>query len=260
MAAAAARAYIQPPDDDPSPGGAMAFLEHLDELRKRIIRSLAAIAVAAAIAFLFINRIFTFLMEPTRRVLPAGSTLIYTEPSAVFALEMQLTLIVGAIAASPYVMFHVWRFIAPGLYSNEKRFAIPFVALSSAGIVAGAAFNHYVLFSAAMAFFASFNRPELRFLPSVDYVFALYTKMLIGMALTFQLPTIVFFLARMRMVTARCLAKNIKYAILLIFIVAAVLTPSADPFNQTLFAAPMIVLYLLSIGIAWLAAPRAARQ
>src|SRR5262245_15052223 len=256
MAAAAARAYARPPDDNRSPGGTMAFLEHLDELRKRIIRSFIAIAVGAAIAFAFIGRLLDFLLEPTRRVLPPGSMLIYTDPSAVFALEMQLTVIAGLVLASPYVMYQVWRFIAPGLYANEKRFAIPFVVLSSAGLVGGAAFNHYVLFSAAMAFFASFNRPELRFVPAVDYVFALYTKMLIGMALTFQMPTIVFFLARMRVVTARWLARNIKYAILLIFIVAAVLTPSADPFNQTLFAAPMLALYLLSIVVAWVSAPR----
>jgi sec-independent protein translocase protein TatC len=165
-------------------------------------------------------------------------------------------MIAGLVLASPYVMFQVWRFIAPGLYAHEKRFAIPFVLLSSAGLVGGAAFNHYVLFPAAMAFFASFNRPELRFVPAVDYVFALYTKMLIGMALTFQMPTIVFFLARMRLVTARWLARNTKYAILVIFIVAAILTPSSDPFNQTLFAAPMFVLYALSILVAWLAAPR----
>jgi sec-independent protein translocase protein TatC len=252
----AARVYAHPPDDERSPSGAMGFLEHLDELRKRIVRALIAIAVGAVIAFAFIGRLFDFLLEPTRRVLPAGSTLIYTDPSAVFALEMQLTAIAGLVLASPYVMFQVWRFIAPGLYRHEKRFAIPFVVLSSAGLVGGAAFNHYVLFSAAMAFFASFNRPELRFVPVVDDVFALYTKMLIGMALTFQMPTIVFFLARMRLVTARWLARNTKYAILLIFIVAAVLTPSSDPFNQTLFAAPMFVLYALSILVAWLAAPR----
>lgn len=256
MAAAAARAYAQPPDDDRSPVGTMAFLEHLDEFRKRVIRSLIAIAVGAVIAFAFIGRMLNFLLEPTRRVLPPGSTLIYTDPSAVFALEMQLTVIAGLILASPYVMFQVWRFIAPGLYSNEKRFAIPFVLLSSAGLVGGAAFNHYVLLSAAMAFFASFNRPELMFLPAVDYVFSLYTKMLIGMAITFQMPTVVFFLARMRVVTAGWLARHTKYAVLLIFIVAAVLTPSSDPFNQTLFAAPMFALYLLSIAVAWLAAPR----
>ena len=234
----------------------MAFLEHLDELRKRIIRSLIAVAVGAVIAFAFIGRLFNFLLEPTRRVLPADSTLIYTDPSAVFALEMQLTVIAGLVLASPYVMFQVWRFIAPGLYADEKRFAIPFVVLSSAGLVGGAAFNHFVLFSAAMAFFASFNRPELQFVPAVDSVFALYTKMLIGMVLAFQMPTIVFFLARMRVLTAGWLARNTKYAILLIFIVAAILTPSADPFNQTLFAAPMFALYVLSIAVAWLATPR----
>src|SRR5262245_25656240 len=236
----------------------MAFLEHLDDLRKRVIRSLIAFAIGAVIAFAFIGRLLNFLLEPTRRVLPPGSTLIYTDPSAVFSLEMELTVIAGLIVASPYVMYQVWRFIAPGLYSDEKRFAIPFVLLSSAGLIGGAAFNHYVLFSAAMAFFASFNRPELTFLPAVDYVFSLYTKMLIGMAITFQMPTVVFFLARMRVVTAGWLARHTKYAVLLIFIVAAVLTPSSDPFNQTLFAAPMFALYLLSIAVAWLAAPRSS--
>jgi len=252
----AARAYAQPPDDERSPGGAMGFLEHLDELRRRIVRSFIAIAIGAVVAFAFIGRLFDFLLEPTRRVLPAGTTLIYTDPSAVFVLEMQVAVIAGLVLASPYVMFQVWRFIAPGLYAHEKRFAIPFVLLSSGGLVGGAAFNHYVLFSAAMAFFASFNQPELKFVPIVDDVFSLYTKMLIGMALTFQMPTIVFFLTRMRLVTARWLAQNTKYAILLIFIVAAILTPSSDPFNQTLFAAPMLVLYVISILIAWLAAPR----
>src|SRR2546422_5096644 len=175
MAAAAARAYVPPPDDDPSPGGTMAFLEHLDELRKRIIRSLIAIAVAAAVSFLFINRIFTFLMEPTRRVLPAGSTLIYTDPSAVFALEMQLTVIVGTVLASPYVMFQLWRFIAPALYAKEKRFAIPFVVLSSVGLVAGAAFYHSVLFFSALGFFARFYQPGSQFLAGVGYVVLLHS-------------------------------------------------------------------------------------
>ena len=243
-------------DDELSTAGKMSFLEHLDELRKRILRAAIGIGVGVVAGFTFHQELYDFILQPTRRVLPAGSHLIYTQPSEAFSLHIQIALIAGALLAAPFTMFQVWRFIAPGLYADEKRFAIPFVVLSSAGLVAGAAFNHDVLFSAAMAFFASFNRPELRFLPSIDSVFSLYTKMLIGMALTFQLPTIVFFLARMRMVTARWLAKNIKYAILVIFIVAAVLTPSADPFNQTLFAAPMIALYLLSILIAWAAAPR----
>src|SRR3989442_9614893 len=169
MAAASARAYVPPPDDDPSPGGTMAFLEHLDELRKRIIRSLIAIAVAAAVSFLFINRIFTFLMEPTRRVLPAGSTLIYTDPSAVFALEMQLTVIVGTVLASPYVMFQLWRFIAPALYAKEKRFAIPFVVLSSVGLVAGPRLTYSIPFFVPRGVFAGLHPPEPQFLPRVGY-------------------------------------------------------------------------------------------
>src|SRR3989442_7742687 len=165
MAAASARAYVPPPDDDPSPGGTMAFLEPLDELRKRIIRSLIAIAVAAAVSFLFINRIFTFLMEPTRRVLPAGSTLIYTDPSAVFALEMQLTVIVGTVLASPYVMFQLWRVIAPALYAKEKRFAIPFVALSSVGLVAGGGLHSFLPVFSRVAGFPALHPPRAHFLP-----------------------------------------------------------------------------------------------
>jgi len=155
-------------------------------------------------------------------------------------------------------MFQVWRFIAPGLYAREKKMAIPFVALSSAGFIGGAATNHYIMFPFMMKFFGGFNSADLLFLPSVDAVFSLYTKFLIAMGLIFQMPTIVMFLARMGMVTARFLFRNIKYAILITFIVSAVITPTADPGTQTLFALPMIALYILSIGIAWLVAPKRA--
>jgi sec-independent protein translocase protein TatC len=152
-------------------------------------------------------------------------------------------------------MFQVWRFIAPGLYANEKKFAIPFVLLTTAGAVSGAAFSHYIVFPYMIAFFGTFSSADLVFMPRIADSFDLYTRMLIGMAIVFQIPTVVFFLAKMRLVTARFLARNIKYAIFIIFVVAAVLTPSADPWNQTLFAAPMIGLYIVSIGIAWLVGP-----
>jgi sec-independent protein translocase protein TatC len=147
-------------------------------------------------------------------------------------------------------------FIAPGLYAKEKKLVVPFVALTTLGAVAGAAFSHYILFPSMIAFFGTFSSSDLEFLPRIEDVFDLYVKMLIGMVAVFQIPTVVFFLARMRLVTARFLWRHIKYAILLIFIVAAVLTPSSDPWNQTVFAAPMVVLYLLSILIAWAVAPR----
>ena len=238
-------------------GARMSFLEHLDELRNRLIHSVVAIFVGVGLTFFFHDPIYRFVFEPTRRVLPDGSKLVYTQPGEAFSLHIQIALIAGVIVAAPYIMLQVWMFIAPGLYAREKKMAIPFVALSSAGFIAGAATNHYVMFPFMMKFFGSFNSAELMFLPSLDAVFSLYTKFLIAMGLIFQMPTIVMFLAKMRMVTARFLLRNIKYAVLITFIVSAVITPTADPGTQTLFAMPMIALYILSIGIAWLVGPKA---
>ena len=153
-------------------------------------------------------------------------------------------------------MYQVWLFIAPGLYSNEKRMAVPFVLFTTIGFIAGTAFNHYIAFPFMMAFFASFNTTNLAFMPKLDDVFGLYTKMLLGMGIVFQMPTVVFFLAKMKLVTAAFLWKNLRYAILITFIIAAVVTPTGDPVNQTIFAAPMVLLYLLSIFIAWIVNPR----
>jgi sec-independent protein translocase protein TatC len=133
---------------------------------------------------------------------------------------------------------------------------IPFVALTTLGTLAGALFSHYVLFPSMMAFFWTFDSPRMRLMPRVEDTFELYKNILIGMVLVFQIPTLVFFLARIRLVTARFLWRHVKYAILISFIAAAALTPSPDPWNQTVFAAPMIGLYIISIGIAWAVAPR----
>jgi sec-independent protein translocase protein TatC len=248
---------LPPPDDfdEPESGGKMSFLEHLDELRKRLINSCLAIAIGIAATFWFINPIFNFILAPTRAVLPPDVQLIYTEPGEAFSLYITVALIAGVVVAAPFIMYQVWMFIAPGLYSNEKRMAIPFVVLTTIGFIAGAAFNHYVAFVALMKFFASFNKPELRFMPKLDDVFGLYTKMLIGLGIVFQMPTVVYFLAKMKLVTARFLLGSFKYAMLLIFITAAVITPSGDMMTQVIFAAPMLVLYFLSIGIAWAFGP-----
>jgi sec-independent protein translocase protein TatC len=257
VSAALANVYLPPPDEDPNRRlGGGSLLEHLEELRKRLVRACIAIAIGAVTAFLFIDRIIGFVFAPMRKALPPGAKLIYTAPGEAFGLYVNIALIAGAVLAAPFVMFQVWRFIAPALYSNEKKLAIPFVLMSSAGVMAGSLFSHYVLFPSMIAFFGIYNSPDLQFMPRVADAFDLYTKMLFGMVLVFQMPTVVFFLAKMRLVTARLLARNIKYAILVIFIVAAVLTPSADPWNQIVFAVPMIVLYLLSIVIAWAFAPR----
>jgi len=245
-------------DDDEEDGaaGKMSFLEHLDELRKRIVQACIGVAVGVLVGFAFITPIVNFILKPTWRVLPAGSRMIYTQPGEAFGLYIQVSLITGIVLAAPWIMYQVWLFIAPGLYANEKKFAVPFVLMSTTGFVGGAAFNHYIIFPFMMTFFASFNTADLIFMPRLEDVFDLYSKMLIGMGLVFQMPTVVFFLAKMRMVTARFLLRNTKYAVLAIFVIAAVITPSGDMVTQTIFAAPMLGLYALSILIAWIVTPK----
>ena len=248
---------IPPDEDDDNPAvGKMSFLEHLDELRKRIVNSAIAIGVCVVLGFAFVNRIVDFILAPTRHALPPGVKMIYTEPGEAFSLYIQISLIMGVVFAAPVIMYQVWMFIAPGLYANEKKLAFPFVALSTTGFIGGALFNHYVVFVWMMTFFASFNTPDLVFLPKLDDVFDLYTKMLLGMGLVFQMPTIIYFLARMKLVTWRFLARNFKYAILIIFVAAAVITPTGDMITQSIFAAPMVALYLLGILIAWMVGPK----
>ena len=252
-----AGALQRPPDDDDDDDlatgdGKMSLLEHLDELRKRIIRACLGVLVGILLGFLYINDIFNFVLQPTIRAMPAGRTLIYTRPGEAFSMYVTVSLITGAILASPFIMYQVWKFIAPGLYSNEKKFAIPFVLFSTIGFVGGAAFNHFIAFPFMMIFFASFNTQNVAFMPRLEDVFSLYSKMLLGLGVIFQMPTVVFFLAKMKMVTARFLVKQFKYAFLLFFIAAAVITPTGDPVNMTIFAAPMVVLYGMSILIAWI--------
>jgi sec-independent protein translocase protein TatC len=231
--------------------GNMSILEGLEDFRKRIVRALLAVAGGALVGFVLIDRIVAFILGPTRRALPVGTKLIYTQPGEAFGLYIQIALIAGVVFAMPFIMYQLWRLIAPLVPPSARRFAIPFVGFTSLGFVAGAAFTHYIAFPYMMVFFASFNTPDLMFMPRLENVFDLYTKMVLGMAVVFQMPTVVFFLAKMGMVTARFLWRSFRYAFLLIFIAAAVITPTGDMVTQSIFAAPMVALYLLSIAIAW---------
>jgi sec-independent protein translocase protein TatC len=255
MAEAPYRLLSDEPDDHAG-AGRMGFLEHLDELRTRIIRSCLAIGAGMLVAFFFVDRIGDFILAPTLATLPAGGALVFTRPGEGFAFYLDIAFIGGIVLAAPFVMYQVWRFIAPGLYAKEKKFVVPFVVLTTAGTVGAALFTHFIMFPGTISFLARFHSPSMRFLPRVEDTFELYKNMMIGMVAVFQMPTLVFFLARMRMVTARFLWRNIKYAILVIFIVAAVLTSSADAWNQAIYAAPMIALYLISIVIAWIVRPK----
>lgn len=242
-----------PPEDDDGDlsDGRMTFLEHLDELRKRLTHSVIGLLVGFLISFAFVNRVFEFVFARLAAEVP-GHKLIFTEPGEAFVLYIKLAVICGLLVASPYIMWQVWLFIAPGLYANEKKLAIPFVFFSSGLFIAGAGFSHEVVFPFAWRFFADFSSDILEFTPRVEPAFALYVKLLLAMGLIFQLPMLVFVLAKLGVVTARFLTRNIKYAVLLIFILAAVITPDGNPVTQCLVAAPMFGLYVVSIAVAWL--------
>jgi sec-independent protein translocase protein TatC len=234
----------------------MGFLDHLEELRKRLIRSCIGIAAGMGIAFFFIDRVADVVLGQIIRTLPPGSSLIYTNPSGGFAFWFNLALIGGIVLAAPFVMYQVWGFVAPGLYAHEKKWVIPFVLMTTAGTICGVLFSNYVLFPGMMKFFGSFSTARVRMMPSIDDTFDHYIGMMVGMVAVFQMPTLVYFLAKLRLVTARFLWTHLKYAILIIFIAAALLTASPDWWNQTMFALPMIALYLISVAVAWIVGPK----
>lgn len=239
------------PEDDDALEGRMSFLDHLDELRKRLTHAIVALLVGFMAAFAVADRAQQFVMAPLNATLPPGGTFVYTEPGEAFFLYIKVAAILGLLVASPYVMLQVWFFIAPGLYANEKKLAVPFVLFSSLLFASGAAFSHYLAFPMAFSFFASFSTPQVVFMPRIAPVFSMYAWLLLALGVMFQLPMLVMVLARLGMVTAGFLARNIKYAVLIIFIVAAVASPGGDPVSQTVTAAPMLVLYVVSIGVAW---------
>jgi sec-independent protein translocase protein TatC len=237
--------------DEESGEGRMTFLEHLDELRKRITHAVSALLVGFILAFAFIDRVQAFIYERLTKDIPGGK-LIFTEPGEGFFLMLKMAALTGVLIASPYIMFQVWLFIAPGLYAKEKKLAIPFVVSSSALFISGAAFSHYVVFPAAWKFFAGFSNSYIEFTPRIDPVFGMYVKLMLALGFTFQLPVLMFVMARLGIVTAGWLLKNFKYAVLLIFITAAVITPDGNPVTQVLVGGPMVVLYLFGIAAAWL--------
>ena len=238
------------PEDEEEGEAKMSFLEHLDELRKRIIYAAVSIGVGFLIAFAFIQKLFDFVMKPLQAGLPQGGRLIYTEPTEAFILYLEIAAIAGLVIALPLVMTQVWLFIAPGLYSREKKMAVPFVVMSSIFFALGAAFSHYVVFPLTWKFFVGFTNDYLTFMPRIEPAFALYIKMVLAFGLVFQMPTIVLFLARMGVVTAGFMWKHTKYAILIIVIVSAIVTPDGGGVSLVFMSVPLFGLYLFSIVLA----------
>ena len=240
----------EPEDEEPAEGR-MTFLEHLDELRKRITHAVVWLFLGFLIAFAYIEQIWLFVFARLTADVPGGK-LVFTEPGEAFFLYLKMAAIAGVLISSPFWVWQVWLFIAPGLYANEKKLAIPFVFFASSLFIAGAAFSHYLLFPAAWKFFAGFSNDFLEFMPRVEPVWSLYVKLLLAMGVVFQLPMLMFVLARFGIVSARFLIRNFKYAILIFVIVAAILTPDASVIPQLIMAGSMTALYIISIGVVWI--------
>jgi sec-independent protein translocase protein TatC len=238
-------------DLDESPFGSMSFLAHLDELRRRLLHAVVALVVGILVASVFWTELFELVIGPIRALLGGGKLKFFDPPEA-FVVQFKIVAIAGTIFALPYVLLQVWLFIAPGLHRHEKKLVIPFVTLATLLFVAGAAFAHYVLFPSTWRFFQGFESESLEMEPAVGPAFSMWLRLVWATALAFQLPTAATVLAAFGMLTARWMIRHFKYAVLVAFIAAAILTAGPDPFVQAAVAVPLIGLYILSIGLVWL--------
>ncbi len=238
---------------DEDAGAKMSFLDHLDELRKRLIACVWGLVIGCAIAFIFVRRIQDFIWLPLYHDLQntSGVKFMYTSGFEPFMLTMKIGALAGLMLSVPFILYQLWLFIAPGLYSHEKKMAVPFVVFCTTFFALGAIFSHYVAFPWTWKFFLGWQTEYMEFRPSIGEAFGLYVKMLLGFGLIFQMPTIVFFLARLGLVSAGFLLRHTKYAVLIIFIIAAVISPGTDVVSQCLMAGPMLALYGVSIFVAW---------
>jgi sec-independent protein translocase protein TatC len=227
----------------------MTFLEHLEELRKRIFYSIIIVIGAVIPAWIFSKDIFNIIAVPVNKYLPEGTKLAFTALSDPFFVYIKVSFLAAIFFTSPFLFLQFWYFVAPGLYKKEKKYVIPFVFFTTFFFSIGALFGFYVVFHFACRFFLGIGS---NFQPviTVNNYLTLALRVLIGIALVFEMPTLVFFLARMGVITARFMVKNFKYAILITFIIAAIITPTPDMVVQTVVALPMLALYGLSILIA----------
>src|SRR5881296_4352052 len=231
----------------PSVDDKMSFLEHLGELRVRIVRALTALLVGTVIALPFSQYIVDWLAKPVTKL---NYSLVFTAPAEAFWVQMKVGLIVGMFLAAPAILWQVWAFIAPGLHGHEKKYAAPFVIIGSLMFLAGGAFSLFVVTPYAIAFLLSYARETLQPMITLENHIDFLLKFTLAFGAVFELPLVITLLARMGVVTAKQLSKNRKYAILGAFIAGAVLTPTPDAFNQTLMAGPLILLYEVGIVCA----------
>ena len=230
----------------------MGFFEHLDEFRKRLIVCLIAVFVSFLLAWNWAPELFDFLAAPLRKTLPAGQNLSYTTMTEPFLMYFRVALYAGMILASPVILWQVWLFIAPALYRRERRYVWPFVILGVLFFLAGCAFAYYVAFPGVVRFLVGNVGSHFTAVITINEYLSTAAKLILGLGACFETPILIFFLARMGVVTPRFLMAKFKYAVLIIFIIAAIITPTPDIATQCVFALPMIALYLLGVGTAWI--------
>jgi len=236
----------------------MGFLDHLEELRKRIIRSIIYVAVGFCVCWWKVEKIYDIMQRPIMDALHANGLsekLVYLNPTEPFNLYLKIAALAGLFLTSPLVLYQVWLFIAPGLYRKEKRYVVPFMVSTILLFSAGGYFGYKFVYPYALNFLIGFSKQFQPMITIGEYT-SLFLTVILGMGLIFEMPILIFFLALMGIVSAGFMWKNFRYAILVIFIIAAIVTPTTDMLNMCIFAAPMVVLYAVSIGVAWLVHPK----
>lgn len=242
--------------------GSMSLLQHLEELRKRIIYSLAAVVACTAAAWWWVRDIYALIAKPVTVVLEKNKIdphLVYQNPTDPFNMYMKVGLMAGIFIASPFLLYQLWMFVSPGLYRNEKRFVLPFLFLSVGLFLSGGLFGYKIVFPVALDFLISSYGSDFKAMITIPEYTSLFLTIILGISIIFELPIVLGFLATMGVVNAKFLFRHIRGAVLVFFVIAAVLTPTTDILNMTIYAAPMILLYILSIGIAWLVHPKQRR-
>jgi len=240
--------------DPPPEAGRMSFLEHLGELRVRLFKAISGIIFFFLIAWYHSRRIFEFLLRPLTPYLE-GHRPVFLEITEPFLLYMKVALLAGLFAGSPVVLYQLWAFVTPGLYPSERKYAAPFVILTSFFFILGGVFGYYVAFPYAARFLLSVAKgfePEL----TMRSLFQFESKIILGMGLVFEMPVLIFTLTKLGIVTPSFLLHHFKYAVLIIFVAAAIITPTPDVVTQCVFALPMVGLYLLGLMASYLIGPR----
>jgi len=224
----------------------LPLTSHLAELRKRLILSFVSVGVGFVLCYAFSQNLFDILSKPLLKMMPSGSTLIFTSVAEAFFTYMKVAFIAGLMLASPFVLFQIWAFVAPGLYRHEKRYVIPFVTAGSFFFILGVLFAYFVAIPVGFRFLLGYATDFIKPMPSMKEYLSFSIKFLLAFGLVFEFPVVLVLLARIGVVDAKTMARHRKYAILLIFIFAAVMTPP-DIISQLLMAIPLMGLYELSI-------------